>query len=151
MRSFDHSAWRHAICRDLYNRLMRLVDNQRIRFLAVGAANTVFSTILFAGLVLLFGPEVSPVISLCIAWVVGLLLGFSLHRRLVFRVAGHFWLDLIRFAGVNYLGLGINIGLMVVLVEVVGLPPIRVQVGIVAFMILYSYVGHKFFSFRRRR
>lgn len=142
---------RRSMWQALRDRIVRMTGDQRVRFLAVGAGNTAFSTILFAGMVLLFGARLSPVITLCIAWVVGLVVGFALYRRLVFKVDGHFWLDFVRFASVNYMGLLINIGLLILLVEVMGLPPIPVQVAIVCIMIAFNYIGHKFFSFRRKR
>lgn len=131
-------------------RFKRILSHQRSLFLMVGAANTVFATGLFAALVLLFGPDVPSVVSLVIAWLVSLLTGFFAHRMLVFRVQGHLFRDLLRYASVNYVSLLINAGALTLLSDVLGLPPIPVQVGIVCFVIVFTYVGHKSFSFRRR-
>ena len=136
--------------RPLHVRLRRILTHQRSLFLIVGAANTLFATVLFAGLVLLFGPRVPSVVSLVIAWLVSLLTGFFAHRTLVFRVRGRILPDLLRYAGVNYVSLLVNAGALTLLSDVMGLPPIPVQVGIVCFVIVFTYVGHKFFSFRRR-
>lgn len=136
--------------RTMAARLKRILTDQRSLFLMVGAANTLFATLLFAGLVLLFGPSVPSVVSLVIAWLVSLLSGFFAHRLLVFRVEGHMLRDLLRYAGVNYLSLLINAGALTLLSDVLGLPPIPVQVGIVCFVIVFTYVGHRSFSFRRR-
>lgn len=133
-----------------WQRLARLLRDERSRFVLVGAANTVFSTALFAGLVLLLGPEVPSVVSLVIAWFVSLLTGFFAHRLLVFRVRGQLLLDLLRYAGVNYTTLLLNIGALALLSDVLGLPPIPVQIAIVGVVIVVTYVGHKYFSFRRR-
>lgn len=58
---------------------------QFVKFLAVGALNTVFGYGVFAGLVL-WG--VAPMPALVITYVVGILFNFVTTRRLVFRRAG---------------------------------------------------------------
>ncbi|WP_164514573.1 GtrA family protein [Pseudoxanthomonas sp. SGT-18] len=130
--------------------LQRFVSDQRVLFLLVGGANTLFSTALFAALVLWFGPGVPSVVSLGIAWVVSLLAVFFVYRRLVFRVEGHFWLDLARFSSVNGMALLLNAGALALLVDLGGLPAIPVQVAITALVVVFNYVGHKYFSFRRK-
>jgi len=118
-------------------------------FLLVGGANTAFSTGLFAGLVLLFGPDVPSAVSLAIAWIVSLLLVFNVHRRLVFRVRGHAWRDFGRFVSVNLATFLLNAGALTLFVEVLGLPPIPVQILITIVLVVVSFIGHKYFSFRR--
>nr|WP_269450866.1 GtrA family protein [Stenotrophomonas sp. MMGLT7] len=116
----------------------------------VGGANTAFSTALFAGLVLLLGPEVPSVVSLGVAWVVSLVLVFFVYRRLVFRVTGNGWRDFLRFTSVNVGSLLLNMGALALLADVLGLPPIPVQIAITVLVVIFNYVGHKYFSFRRR-
>ncbi|MEN4938940.1 GtrA family protein [Stenotrophomonas sp. TWI273] len=130
--------------------LQRFFKDQRVLFLIVGGANTAFSTALFAGLVLLFGPGVPSVTSLVIAWVVSLVLVFFVYRRLVFRVSGHAWRDFARFASVNLGSLMINMAALALLADVLGLPPIPTQILITVVVVIFNYVGHKYFSFRRR-
>ena len=130
--------------------LQRLIRDQRVLFLLVGGANTLFSTLLYAGLVLLFGPKVPATLSLCIAWLVSVVLVFFVYRRLVFRVTGNGWADFVRFCSVNLASLGINAGLLLLLADVMRLPPIPVQIGITLLVVVFNYFGHKHFSFRRR-
>ncbi|UGB37561.1 GtrA family protein [Frateuria soli] len=120
-------------------------------FLIVGGLNTVFSTVLFAALVILLGPRVPSTVSLCISWLVSLLLVFSAYRRWVFKVKGRWLKDLMRFAGVNLVALLANAFALTALVELAGLPPIPVQVAITVLIVVFNYVGHKYFSFRRTR
>lgn len=129
--------------------LQRLVSDQRILFLLVGGANTAFSTGLYVALVLLFGHRVPAVVSLIIAWSISLALVFLVYRRLVFRVSGHFWRDLGRFASVNVVALLINCAALALATEVAGLPPIPSQLAITCLTVVFNYVGHKYFSFRR--
>jgi len=130
--------------------LQRLIKDQRVLFLLVGGANTAFSTALFACLVLLLGPDVPSVVSLGIAWLVSLVLVFFVYRRLVFRVTGNGWRDFLRFSSVNVGSLLLNIGALALLADVFGLPAIPTQIGITVLVVVFNYVGHKHFSFRRR-
>ena len=131
--------------------LQRLIKDQRVLFLLVGGANTAFSTALFAGLVLLFGPRVPSVVSLGIAWVVSLVLVFFVYRRLVFRVTGNGWKDFMRFTSVNLGSLLLNMGALALLADVLGLPPIPTQIAITVAVVVFNYFGHKYFSFRRKK
>lgn len=128
--------------------LQRLFKDQRFLFLMVGGANTAFSTMLFAALIV-FLPSIPASVSVCIAWAVALLLFFFVYRRLVFRVRGHVWLDLARFAGVNVFGLLVHVGCLLVLVDLAGLPAIPVQVTTTVVVVAFNYLAHKYFSFRR--
>lgn len=130
--------------------LQRLIKDQRVLFLLVGGANTAFSTALFAGLVLLLGPGVPSVASLGIAWVVSLVLVFFVYRRLVFRVSGNGWRDFMRFTSVNVGSLLLNMVALALLADVLGLPAIPTQIAITFLVVIFNYVGHKYFSFRRR-
>ncbi|PFG17737.1 putative flippase GtrA [Propionicimonas paludicola] len=127
----------------------RLLADQRVRFLIVGGANTVFSTALFIGFDLWFGRMVYSFVPLVLAWVISLVCVFFLHRGLVFRVHGHLLRDLGRFAVVNSGTLAINIGALFVVSDLLGWPRIPWQLGITAAMVVASFIGHKYFSFKR--
>lgn len=131
--------------------MRRVVEDQRLLFLVIGGINTVFATLLFAMLLHLSGPGVPSVVLLTVAWAASLLTGFLAHRWLVFRVSGHFWSDFARYTGVNYMALLVNAAAMALLADVMGLPPIPVQIGVICLTIVFSYVGHRFFSFRRKQ
>jgi len=132
-------------------RLARFSGDQRTLFLVVGGANTVFATVLFAGLVTLFGKSVPSVVCLSIVWVVSLLTGYFAHRLFVFRAKGHFWADLLRFTGVNYISFLINFVALWILADLIGFPPVMTQIGIISLTVTFNYFGHKYFSFWRKR
>jgi putative flippase GtrA len=129
--------------------LQRLFADQRVLFMLVGGANTVFSTALFAALSWSLGPGVPSAVSLFIAWVISLVLVFNVYRHLVFRVKGHVLRDFLRFVGVNLISFLINAGALTLLVEVAGLPAIPTQIAITCVVVVVNYLGHKYFSFRR--
>lgn len=129
--------------------LRKLFTDQRFLFLLVGGINTAFSTSLFVVLVLAFGPRVPSFVSLGISWAVSLIAVFFAYRFIVFRVKGHLWLDFVRFAGTNLMALLINMVALTVFADMIGLPAIPVQIGIVCFIIGFNYFAHKHVSFRR--
>lgn len=129
--------------------LQRIIKDQRILFLLVGGANTAFSTALFAGLVLAFGPEVPSAVSLGLAWLISLVLVFFVYRKLVFRVYGQGLRDFFRFASVNAGSLLLNAAALTILSDIAGLHPIPTQIAITAVVVVVNYFGHKYFSFRR--
>jgi putative flippase GtrA len=129
--------------------LMKIVKDQRAAFLLVGGANTAFSTGLFIVLALTF--ERTPsFILLSVSWLVSLVAVFFVYRKLVFRVSGHLWLDLGRFALVNLTSLLVNVSLLSFFADFLNFPRIPTQLGITALSVVISYFGHRYFSFRRR-
>ncbi|GHS88200.1 hypothetical protein AGMMS50218_11640 [Actinomycetota bacterium] len=129
--------------------LFRLVRDQRVAFLIVGAINTLVGTGWFIVFQLTIGPRLGYMASLVCAHVAAVLCAFVLYRRFVFRVRGHVWLDLARFEVVNLTSLGINAVCLPLLVEGLGIAPIPAQLLITLVTMLVSFFGHRSFSFRR--
>ncbi len=129
--------------------LFRIVKDQRIAFLLVGATNTVIGTGWFVFFEMLVGHRFGYISSLLMAHVAAVLCAFWLYRWFVFRVHGHVWRDLARFEVVNLTSLGINLVCLPFVVEVVGLSPIPAQLLITLITMMVSFFGHKRFSFRR--
>lgn len=130
--------------------LMRLLKTEKVAFLLVGGANTVFSTLLFIGLDLLFGRHVPSFVVLGTAWLISLVAVFFVYRKLVFRVSGHVLADLGRFATVNLTALLVNMVLLFVASDMLGAPRIPAQIVITCATVFINYFGHKYFSFRRK-
>lgn len=133
-------------------RLQRLFDDERIRFLVVGGINTVVGYGLFVLIQLTIGRWIGYLGSLYLSYLLGVTSAFFLHRRLTFRAheaEGSQWLAFLRFASVYVVSLAINTIGLPLLVEFGRLPPIGAQAIMVVVTTLISYVGHKYFSFRR--
>lgn len=136
--------------------LLKLFKDRRLAFLFVGAVNTGVGFVWFIAFSMLFrsaAPDEAWTVFAVIACaqVTSTVSAFFLYRHLVFRVQGHFWLDLFRFCLV-YVG-AFLLNLLVV-------PPLKLWLGmdeIVAqflftFVIaLISWFGHSKFSFRRKQ
>lgn len=130
--------------------LFRVVRDQRIAFLIVGAINTAVGTAWFVLFQLTIGSRTHYMVSLVCAHIAAVLCAFVLHRRFVFRVTGHVWLDLARFEVVNLASLAVNAVALPIVVEVIGLSAIPAQLLITTVTMLISFFGHRGFSFRRR-
>ena len=136
--------------------LVRLVHDQRMAFLVVGAINTLVAFGIFVACSESVGHYVDhrlgkvpgSLVTVGISHVLTVLFAFVMHRRFVFRVRGHVLRDLMRFESVYLTALAINAVALPVLVEL-GLARIPAQAIIVASTMLLSYFGHRHFSFRR--
>ena len=128
--------------------LLRVVHDQRVAFLIVGAVNTVVGFLCFAGFLVVLGQQ-SYLVALVCAHVVSVLVAFVLYRFVVFRVRGHLLADLWRFETVYLSALAVNFVLLPGLVEIAHLPVLLAQALIVLVTSVMSWVGHKHYSFRR--
>jgi putative flippase GtrA len=135
----------------MIGKIRKLLEDERVRFLIIGGINTVVGYVIFALLQLAFGRYIHYLGSLYISYVPSVLLAFYLHRKFTFRAAGsgNVFLDLARFASVYIVSLVVNTILLPVLVEWLKFNPYAAQALIVIAVTLISYLGHKFFSFRR--
>jgi putative flippase GtrA len=126
----------------------RALRDERARFLAVGAFNTVFAYLLFVVLELLLG---RPLLSLALSYAVATVVAFGLHRRLTFGVNGRegILVDFLRFESVYIVMLAVNAGLLWLLVDGARWPSWLAQALCLVITTAMSYLGHKTFSFRR--
>lgn len=135
--------------------LFRVISDQRVAFLLVGAFNTVFGTVLFVAFQLLYEAlrvgRFDYMLSLLSAHAGSVICSFALQRNLVFRVKGRVWLDFIRFVGVSLTALGVNLLLLTVLVETFAIPKIPSQLIVTACIAVGTFFLHRDFSFSRKR
>lgn len=126
-----------------------LLRDERARFLAIGAFNTLFAY----GLFLLFewAFDGRYLVSLVLSYALATLVAFVLHRRLTFGVTGRerMLVDFLRFESVYVVMLAANALLLGLLVGMLGLPSWLAQALSLIVTTVMSYLGHKFFSFRR--
>jgi putative flippase GtrA len=133
--------------------LLRLIRDQRVAFLLVGAANTAIGFFWFVLFQLTVGAVVGQygyLATLGCAHVASVLCAFVLYRRFVFRVHGHVLRDLGRFELVYLVALAVNYAALPLLVEFFHITPILAQAVIVVATTTISWFGHRGFSFRRK-
>jgi putative flippase GtrA len=122
---------------------------EKIRFLIVGGFNTFIGFGAFAIIQFVSNGALHEVIVLGIAHIVASTVAFFLHRRVVFRVSGQMFIDYIRFQSVYVIPLTINALVLPLLVRVYDVNVYIAQLQITVVAVLISYLGHKYFSFRR--
>lgn len=122
---------------------------QGLRYLVVGAFNTVFGFGLFALLITLVDDRVHYLVLLVGATIVAVLVAFVLYRRFVFRVQGDVLRDLVRFSLVYVVALIANVVALPLLVEGFGVPILPAQAVFVGATVIASFLAHRSFSFRR--
>ncbi len=127
----------------------RALSSERVRYLLVGAWNTLVGYLLFAGLVLTFDGRVHYTILLLVSHMISVLEAFVAYRLIVFRVRGNVLRDLARFWSVYAAALAVNLAVLPVLVDVVGIDVLIAQAGLVVATIISTYVANRRFSFRR--
>jgi putative flippase GtrA len=132
-----------------WRRAVAVLRRRESAYLAVGAVNTLVGLASFALFEQLLGDVVGYLGALVLAYAVGIAVGFTLHRRFVFRVRGDVWLDLVRFVGVQLGALAVNAVLLPAFVELAGLPVLPAQVVALALTVVATYFAHLYFSFRR--
>ncbi len=75
---------------------------------------------------------------------------FFVQRAFVFKVTGHLFRDFYRFVTVNLGALGANIALLFVASDLFHAPRVPAQLAITVITVIFSYLGHKHFSFHRK-
>ncbi|SLH58576.1 GtrA-like protein [Mycobacteroides abscessus subsp. abscessus] len=130
--------------------LLRVVRRQELAFAVVGAFNTALGMALTVAWLLVLGAGVSPAVAPALAYAVSIVVAFTLHRTLVFRVRGRLVRDFVAFVVVNSGGLLMNMVLLQLAVQVAHLPRIPAALGVMAVVAVASFFGHRHISFRRR-
>lgn len=129
--------------------ILKLREDQRVRFLLVGGFNTVFGFFNFVWIQALFGHKITYIGSFLLSYFLTFTVAFILHRKVVFKVTGSLIKDLLRFQGVYLVPLSINLVVLPLLVSGAKMNVYLAQAMAVTFNTLVSYLGHKYFSFRR--
>jgi len=137
----------------------------KLRFLVVGACNTAISYVLFLVLLALAGPPLrslssSPheliavvghnyfVVVQWIGWVLMVPVSTLTMKRFAFRSAGDWRRQVARGYLIYLPAQGLASLLLWLTVRVVGLSPALGQLVTIAFTTVFSYLGHKYFTFR---
>ena len=132
----------------LVTRISRFFSGQRGRFLFVGGINTFVGYGLFVFFVTTLGPD-RYVQGLVFTHLIATSIAFVLYRRVVFFVRGRILLDYFRFQLVYAGGFLINISLLILFVDTAGIPALVSQAIALLLVVVFTYVAHRYFSFRR--
>lgn len=130
-------------------RLVRLLKSEKLRFLAVGAVNTVIGYACFLLTFALMDPWAGPVAVLIAAYLVALPIAFFNQRVFVFRSRASWLREFGRFLLANSAIFAINVVALPVCVGFFHGDPRVVQGVFVIVSTVASYFAHKYFSFSR--
>jgi putative flippase GtrA len=126
-----------------------LLSDRKFVFLLVGGFNVLQGFCWFAFFHALWGDRLPYLFILVLTYIPAIVIGFTLYRVLVFKVKGHVIKDFVRFTMVQAASLAINAGSLPFFHEVVGLPVLMAQAVSMAVVVVFNYLGHLYFSFRR--
>lgn len=135
--------------RNMWLRIKTLSSKRELRFLAVGAFNTAFNWGVFVAFQLLLGKS-NYLYSLINMYILGSIVGFFLYRKIVFKVSGNVLKDFGKYQLVSIGPFFANLLLLPIFVQVLGLGPVVAQTIFVIIITLWSYFGHRFYSFKRK-
>ena len=124
------------------------MQKKSIRYLLAGGWNTGFGYGVGVGLYTLLSSQLHVAIIAAIANICAITMSFLTYKLFVFKTAGNWMLEY----GRSYLVYGsmalLSIVLLWTLVDYMGIDIWYAQALVVILTVCFSYLGHKFFTFR---
>jgi len=124
-------------------------DSRQLRYLVVGAWNTVAGYGIFALLYLAVGERIDYMVIAVVSHILAVTQSFVMQRRIVFRSQSNAWAEYLRFHIAHLGSLGLGLILLPLFVEVTGLDPLIAQAIATAIVVFASYFVHRHFTFRK--
>ena len=141
------------------------LHGEKLRYLVVGVMNTVVGYLAFVALLALLGPWLQSLESssssllalvghyyyLVVQWVCWVFMvpwSTMTMKYLAFRSKGNALHELGKAYFVYLPAQGVSSFMLWLTVKVIGLPPQIGQLAAIAFATVFSYLGHKYFTFR---
>lgn len=122
-------------------------DNRKLRFLVVGAWNTLFGYLTFFVLYLLAADRLHYLIIAALAHFIAVSQSYFMQRHLVFLSAAPVAGEFVRF-NVSHIGtLLFGLLAMTLLVEAASMPPLIAQAIVILMSVVLSYLLHSRLSF----
>ena len=124
-------------------------QRQKLRFLTIGAWNTLFGYAVFVLLYYFLGNEENYVWIALIAHFISVINAFICHKHLVFQSQQSWPLEFLRFNLSYIFSLILGILLLTGAVEILHWHPVVAQGILLIFSTIISYLLHQNFSFRK--
>lgn len=128
-----------------------MAANEQIRFLVVGAWNTLFGYLMFLLCHTLVSQELGPFGILILSYCLAIPQSYMTQRILVFRSKGPWLHEFWRFILANSVIFSLNLVLLPLLVASGDLDARLVQAALIVLLTIASYLAHRYFSFPRPR
>jgi len=124
---------------------------EQLLYLVVGGWNTVFGYGIWAVMQYLLGDTLHYLVVVLLAWPIAVLNAYLGYRYLVFQSRGPVLRELPRFSLVYLATLVVNLALLPIALAVLPFNIYVIQALFTVIVVIGSYLGHKHFSFGRRR
>jgi len=121
---------------------------QKIDYLLIGGWNTVFGYGLFLALYYLLSARIHYLILLGICNVLAITNAYIGYKLFVFKTRGNYLREYLRFYLVYGGAIVLNFILLPICVELFRLSPPVAQGGLIFLSVIFSYLGHKNYSFK---
>lgn len=121
---------------------------EQLLYLAVGAWNTLFGYGAWAMLQYLLHPYLNYLVIVVLSYPIAIANAYVCYRYIVFRSHGSVLRELPRFSSVYLLTMAANLVALPILVRVLPLGLYAIQALFTIVVVILSYLGHRFFSFR---
>jgi len=145
MRNFSLTS-KQSWC-ELYSYWLQL--NDKIKFLIVGGANTVFSYLLFCVLQYMLSGKLHYLKILVLLYVIAVFNSCVTMKYLVFHSRGNFLMEYLKVSITYSFHLALNAILLFVFVEKLAINLFIAQIVCVLVLTIFSYFAHKHFSFKQ--
>ena len=123
------------------------VHEEKIRYLLAGSWNTVFGYAAFAAMFFFWGNNIHYMAIMIISYIVSISNAYISYKFFVFKTKGNYLREYLRFYLVYGFAFILNIIMLPLSVEIFQINPLISQAAIVLFTAVFSYIGHKNFSF----
>lgn len=124
---------------------------ERILYLVVGGWNTLFGYAAFVLLYWSLGSAAPVIVILIFSYCLAVANNYLAYKFIVFRTRGNYIRELSRFVLVYAPGLAANIVVLPIALHVLSWNAYVIQALFTLCVIIVSYFGHKYFTFRGRR
>lgn len=121
---------------------------KKINYLLAGFWNTIFGYASFLALYLLFNQTVHYLVLFVISNILSITNAYVSYKLFVFKTKGNYLVEYLRFYLVYGAAMLLNFALLPLCVELFKISPPIAQAGLGFFNVLFSYFGHKKFSFK---
>jgi putative flippase GtrA len=124
---------------------------QKARYLVVGGWNSFISYGCFSALYYLLNDRLAPSVILAIAYAVASVNGYLTFRHFVFTPVRHPVVEYLRYQAVYLPILAVNAVVLPLALGYTSLSAYAIQALFAVFAIVASYLGNKYFAFRKPR
>jgi putative flippase GtrA len=121
----------------------------KVMYLVVGGWNSLFAYGCFSVLYYLLNERLAPSVILTIAYAVASVNGYLTFRYLVFKPVRHPVVEYLRYQAVYLPILGVNLIVLPLALTYTSLNAYAIQALFAIFSVVASYLGNKYFAFRK--